>query len=167
MRDEKNISAVEDQAEENPRIPRSPVFPYRAGSLKETEAEGKEEIDPGVIRNVKSFSLPRRRVLKKADQFRRLIRNGRRVGGGRISVYYLPSEGKPGLVGFTTVRKLGGAVERNRARRLMREVYRLHQKEMKEANDYLFLWKGAVKDWKFQDTEREMVKLLVREGLVL
>jgi len=115
---------------------------------------------------MKPFSLPKERVLKKPEEFGRLIRRGRRIEGERINLYYLPAGKGTGLVGFTTVRKLGRAVDRNRARRLMREVFRIHQGRLRKGNDYLFQWKGSVAPWKFADAEKDMLFILAREGLI-
>lgn len=105
-------------------------------------------------------------MLKKPDQFSGLIRGGRRAGGERVNLYYRSAESVPGRVGFTTVKKLGRAVDRNRARRLMREVFRIHQASLRQGKDYLFQWKGSVAGWKFADAEKDMLSILSREGLI-
>ena len=42
-------------------------------------------------------------------------------------------------IGITTTRKLGTAVTRNRARRLVREVYRRYRKEIPDGLDFVFV----------------------------
>ena len=42
-------------------------------------------------------------------------------------------------VGFTVSAKLGNAVTRNRIRRQLREIYRLHTKELKNGKDFVIV----------------------------
>jgi len=68
------------------------------------------------------------RLLRHAD-FERVYKQGRRHFSTSMTVFYLPradAERAPGLrVGFTVGRALGGAVERNRMKRRLREAVRL------------------------------------------
>ena len=70
-----------------------------------------------------------KRLLKHAD-FQRVYQNGRRQFTGNMTVFFLrrASEAAPEAgrrVGFTVGKVLGGAVERNRIKRRMREAVRL------------------------------------------
>ena len=64
------------------------------------------------------------RLLKHAD-FDRVYKRGRRHFSSHMTVFYSPQEKGPARVGFTVGRLLGGAVERNRIRRRLREAVRL------------------------------------------
>ncbi len=75
------------------------------------------------------------RLLRHAD-FERVYKQGRRHFSASMTVFYLQrpevqlgkgkSPGAPGLrVGFTVGRALGGAVQRNRMKRRLREAVRL------------------------------------------
>lgn len=55
-------------------------------------------------------------------QFRYVYRRGCRVSGKDITLLYVRSRQK--RVGFSVSKKVGGAVVRNRTKRLLREVFR-------------------------------------------
>ena len=67
------------------------------------------------------------RLLRHAD-FDRVYKQGRRHFSSHMTVFYLEREDGSGLrVGFTVGRVLGGAVDRNRMKRRLREVVRLRR----------------------------------------
>ena len=82
------------------------------------------------------------RLLKHAD-FERVYKQGRRHFSSHMTVFYLrQAEGesseravpeKCARVGFTVGRVLGGAVERNRIKRRLREAVRLRRSVLKAA----------------------------------
>ena len=84
-----------------------------------------EELVPGFSSKGKRF--PRTsRLLKHAD-FDHVYREGKRYFSTNMTVFFLPRMGPPveGLrIGLTVSRALGGAVDRNRMRRRMREAVR-------------------------------------------
>ncbi len=116
--------------------------------------------------NKPSLSFPRQWIFKKADTFRSLYRNGRRLRGEIITIFFRPAGDDCFQVGFTTRKKLAHAVGRNRARRLMRETVRLHQHEIRKDIQCLFLWHGPVKGVGFSAAEGEIMELLRRGGLL-
>jgi ribonuclease P protein component len=66
------------------------------------------------------------RLLRHAD-FERVYKKGRRHFAAHVTVFYLARERGEGLrVGLTVGKALGGAVERNRMKRRLREAVRLH-----------------------------------------
>lgn len=72
-----------------------------------------------------SASFPRaRRLLKHAD-FERVYQQGRRHFSSHMTVFYKRQEEGAARVGFTLGRVLGGAAERNRIKRRLREAVRL------------------------------------------
>jgi ribonuclease P protein component len=64
-----------------------------------------------------------------------LVAQGRNRQDGAISV----------RIGFTATRRIGGAVERNRAKRRLREAARLIAPELVKAGcDYVFVARGGI-----------------------
>jgi len=77
------------------------------------------------------------RLLKHSD-FERVYKQGRRHFSSHMTVFYLRQAGAPSTeqsarVGFTVGRVLGGAVERNRIKRRLREAVRLRRAVLKGA----------------------------------
>src|SRR5215469_3116056 len=77
--------------------------------------------DPGAGRR-----YPRSmRLLRHAD-FERVYEKGRRLFSNHITVFYLRREsGNGARIGYTVSRALGGAVDRNRMKRRLREAVRM------------------------------------------
>jgi ribonuclease P protein component len=66
------------------------------------------------------------RLLKRAD-FVRLSRMGRRIQNAEFILCYGPGQAGTVRLGVTVTRKVGGAVQRNRIKRLCREYFRCHK----------------------------------------
>ena len=74
------------------------------------------------------LTLPAQLRLRRKSDFDVAYARGRRLGDGFFTVIALRNEwGAPRLGLAVAVRVAGGAVRRNRLRRLIRESFRLHQ----------------------------------------
>lgn len=70
--------------------------------------------------------LRSRQRLRKRPEFRRVYDHGARTTGRAFTLFALPNNLEHGRLGVAATRKFGSAVERNRAKRLVREVFRRH-----------------------------------------
>jgi ribonuclease P protein component len=78
--------------------------------------------------------LGRRMRLKQSRDFARVRQEGRRMACGCfIANWRTLPPGSATRLGVITSKKLGNAVVRARARRLLREVFRLHQHDLAQA----------------------------------
>ncbi len=81
-------------------------------------------------------TFPRRSRLLRHSDFERVYKSGRRHFAAHMTVFYLSRQEGSGLrVGFTVGRVLGGAVQRNRIKRRLREAVRLHWPEVQPPMD--------------------------------
>lgn len=81
-------------------------------------------------------------TLKKNHEFRRLYRKGASAVGGSMVLYCRKNKLGHNRLGVTVSVKLGGAVKRNRARRRLREVYRLAGPRLSQGWDLILVARG-------------------------
>ncbi|HEY6362968.1 MAG TPA: ribonuclease P protein component [Vicinamibacterales bacterium] len=65
--------------------------------------------------------------IRRRPEFERVYNKGARIRGRFMTLFVLPNGGEVPRFGVAATRKLGSAVERNRAKRLSREVFRRHK----------------------------------------
>jgi ribonuclease P protein component len=93
---------------------------------------------------------PSGRLLRHAD-FERVYQQGRRHFSTHMTVFYLRRlDGEGMRVGFTVGRALGGAVDRNRMKRRLRESVRLCRPADSPAVDVVINPKKSVRTAEFQ-----------------
>ena len=81
-------------------------------------------------------------TLKKNHEFRRLYQRGASAVGGGMVLYCRRNRLGHNRLGLTASVKLGGAVVRNRARRRLREVYRLNSPRLRQGWDIILVARG-------------------------
>ena len=111
----------------------------------------------GVTTTASSKFVKSRRLLKHAD-FQRVYQNGRRQFTGNMTVFFLRRDGngEEPRVGFTVGRVLGGAVERNRIKRRMREAVRTSWQVCHGPIDVVFNPRKSVLELPFADLKSEV-----------
>ena len=77
----------------------------------------------------------------------------------------LPAGGTTRL-GVVTSKKIGSAVVRNRARRLMREAFRVHQRELAQPVDLVLVARQSIAGRGLAEVEKDFLATLRRAGLL-
>ncbi|MBK9128818.1 MAG: ribonuclease P protein component [Phycisphaerales bacterium] len=105
------------------------------------------------------------RVLRKTD-FDRAMREGIRVLDERLTIWGRPNGAALTRLGLTVGRRHGGAVQRNRLKRQLREAFRLVQRELPAGLDLVCQPRTGVKarlaDW--QDSLRRLAARIVERS---
>ena len=107
------------------------------------------------------------RLLRHAD-FERVYKQGRRHFATHMTVFYLARPEGEGLrVGFTVGRVLGGAVDRNRMKRRLRECVRLSRPAIGPAMDVVINPKKTLRTAEFSALMSEVTRafeVIVQSG---
>ena len=77
--------------------------------------------------------------LKLSGDFRRCIRQGSRSAGKYVVVYLAPNDLGFARLGAGSTKRLGNAIQRNRAKRLVREAFRLEKDRLPDSADIVVL----------------------------
>ncbi|MDR2132472.1 MAG: ribonuclease P protein component [Clostridiales Family XIII bacterium] len=111
-------------------------------------------LKPGVLRNKKDFSA--------------LYGKGKSAGGRYVVLFFKKNGLGYNRRAFLASKKVGDSVRRNRARRLMRESYRLFEKRLPLGYDFLFIARKSAADGgvKCGDVGDSMRALLRKNGLL-
>jgi ribonuclease P protein component len=89
--------------------------------------------------------LPRQRRITRGSDFHRVRGRGRRLVRGCLIANWLATPEKTvSRLGVITSGKIGGAVIRTRARRLLREAFRLHQHELGTPVDLVLVARSGI-----------------------
>lgn len=85
------------------------------------------------------------------------------MNGTRMVVLVAPGSGTRA---FVAGRRVGGAVSRNRARRVLKAAWREVAPRARNEYDIAFVARGAIRGSKTQDLVAEMEELLTRAGVL-
>lgn len=78
----------------------------------------------------KPESLGRPERIRRRPDFQAVFEHGRRASGRYLTVLVLPNRLGTARLGLVASRKLGHAVQRNRAKRLVRDLFRRHKHDL-------------------------------------
>lgn len=118
--------------------------------------------------------------IKENHLYQKAYAKGKSAPGKYVAVYTLPDRQNHRYVkadpchrplnrlGLTTGKKIGGAVVRSRARRLIREAYRLIEEEgaILHGNLIVIAARAKIADASMQDVKKDLRKCLSRVGLI-
>ena len=105
--------------------------------------------------------FPRSSRMKLPGDFARAKAQGQRwVCGCLIANVLARPEGLATRLGVVTSKKIGNAVARSRARRSLRESFRLHQRELNRAVDLVLVARPSIAGRKFAEVEQDFLRVL-------
>jgi len=121
------------------------------------------------VMSAKKFGLSKREIIKKSREITDIIKNSNSVSGNLIKIYFRfnPSREVVSRVAFAVSKKVKPVVLRNRAKRLLREVYRLNKYRLidllslkNKSIDLVLIYIGdreILKKLKYADFERDFL----------
>jgi len=105
--------------------------------------------------------------LKRNKDYRAVYRAGKSVANRELVLYFIKNRYGKTRAGFSVSKKIGKSVVRNRMKRLIKEAFRLHIKDIKPGYDLIFIARTGSKNYKYADIERSVVDVLKKAGLYI
>jgi len=102
--------------------------------------------------------------LTTGEEFASVFRRGRAYYGTSVAVRVLPNELDRSRLGLVVGKKVGGAVERNRAKRRIRQIVGI--RALTPGWDIVVIARAGIHRAEYRDLERELRRLLHKAGVV-
>ncbi len=106
--------------------------------------------------------FPRFCRLTSRRQFLSVYTNGRRIGTPAFTLFGLPNDLGHCRLGLTVPRRVGGAVRRNRVKRVLREAFRRNRWRLEPALDLIVNAHPPIVECTALQLEREFMKSFAR-----
>lgn len=104
------------------------------------------------------------KTFKENKDFRRLYYRGRSQASPVLVTYATKNKGDKCRIGITTSKKIGGAVERNRSRRVIRAAFASVEDSIKGGWDFVFVARSKTSCVKMQEVQSAMIAHLTELG---
>jgi ribonuclease P protein component len=170
---ETTIPTVKSPPQAAARIFGPELQPQRAGHPAQSPPRRAQTPYPGLSRHRPMAAETPERLrfgrgarLKQKRDFVRTRNEGERVVIGCLIANWrrLPP-GSSTRLGVVTSGKIGGAVVRNRARRLLREAFRLHQHDLSGAMDLVLVARPSIAGKGLAEVEKDFLTMLRKTRL--
>ena len=101
--------------------------------------------------------------LQQSAEFARVKLQGKRLAKASLVANWVEQggrEGQPLRLGVVTPKSIGPSVERSRARRLMREAFRLNQQKLKQPLTLVLVARQSIVGNGLAEVERDFLNLM-------
>lgn len=111
------------------------------------------------------YTLDKEFRIRRNKEYRRIYRMGERFRNRAGLMYVCHTKKARVRMGFVATKKIGDAVARNRAKRLMKEVYRLHRHELLPHHEAILLAGEFLTKATYREAEKALISLWRAAGI--
>jgi ribonuclease P protein component len=105
-------------------------------------------------------------VLRNQADFDAVYNKGKSIGDKYVVVFYLKNQLDHNRTGFLATKKVGNSVERNRARRLMKESYRHFRDTIPTGYDIIIIARNTISGRSFREVDQSIRNAFRRTGII-
>jgi ribonuclease P protein component len=115
---------------------------------------------------MKKFGFPKSSRVTTKKEFQAIYQTGNKIVDHYLVVYFKPNQLGRVRLGISVSKKIGGAVVRNRIKRLFREVFRLNKHRYRPSYDLVCIARKPVRQLNFTQLCHRLDRVLVRAKLL-
>ena len=108
----------------------------------------------------------KKNVLRRKSDFSTIYNKGKSVGDRYVVLFYRKNNLPYNRLAYLASKKVGNAVKRNRARRLLKESVRLTNLELPTGYDYIIIARNTITNAKCAEVKRSFESALKRTGVL-
>ena len=107
--------------------------------------------------NKKSYSLPKKEIIKSKRDFEKIIRTGKKFASGHLKVFLQFGDNR--RVGFAVSNKIKDSVRRNKIKRWLREIYRREKYALRDDTEMIISVDGITEDEDFHVLKEKVLQI--------
>ena len=111
------------------------------------------------------FGFSKTYRLRNSSEFREVFRKRRIFSSKNIKIY-IKKGYKVSRLGVIASKKVGNAANRNKAKRMVREIFRKCKNDLKSGTDIIAIPYKSFLRLKYSEAQKEMHELLQNAGLI-
>ncbi len=164
---EANVPTKQPETQENSRLSGTDEQPGRSPGPEAQACQGAQAVDrqhstetAALKPSPRGQRLPRAARIRKRADFVRLQRISRRGAGMRFVVITAAQRTGVSRIGITVSKRIGGAVVRNRVKRLVREFFRRHRHRIVPGEDVLVIARQGAATATYAELKQELARAL-------
>lgn len=103
--------------------------------------------------------MPKLTIIKNSKEFKKIYNHQNSFANKFFVIYILKNQINKARFGYSISKKVGTAVERNRIRRILKEICRLNMAVFEPGFDYVIIVRPYAKNITFKEAEEYLLKL--------
>ena len=105
-------------------------------------------------------AMLKKEVLRKKDDFDRIYRKGKSIGDRYVVLFFHKNDLPYNRTAFLASKKVGNSVQRNRAKRLMKESFRQFEDDVKVGYDYIIIARNTINGRKMGEVKESLMRAM-------
>jgi len=107
----------------------------------------------------------KKEILRRKEDFSAIYKKGKSVPDRYIVLFYMKNGLQYNRISFLASKKVGNSVQRNRAKRLMRESYRHICDQISCGYDIIFIARNSINGKKYDEVNKSVCNALRKAGI--